>query len=299
MSATPELFRALGTLCEAPHPAHARLAQTLGLDGEPDGIDYAEVFLFQAYPYASVYLGNEGMLGGEARDRVAGFWRAMRLTPPPEPDHLAALLGLYATLAESEAAESSPARAALWRESRRALLWEHLLSWLLPYLGTIRALGAPFYAGWAELLGDALRAEAVELGRQELLPLHLRSADELPDADNRGEWVAAILAPARSGMVLLRADLTRAARQTGLGLRMGERAYALDSMLQQDAPTTMAWLADEATRWAERHRAMRDDLGTVADHWTKRAETAAALFQAINGATQEGTRHGGITIQTA
>ena len=36
------------------------------------------------------------MLGGEARDRIAGFWRALGLVPPPEPDHLAVMLGLYA-----------------------------------------------------------------------------------------------------------------------------------------------------------------------------------------------------------
>jgi sulfite exporter TauE/SafE len=36
------------------------------------------------------------MLGGAARERVAGFWRAVGLVPPPEPDHLAALLGLAA-----------------------------------------------------------------------------------------------------------------------------------------------------------------------------------------------------------
>ncbi|HAC46500.1 MAG TPA: hypothetical protein DCF65_10605, partial [Chloroflexi bacterium] len=84
----------------------------------------------QLWPYASIYVGAEGKLGGEARDRVAGFWRALHLTPPAEPDHLAALLGLYATLADMEAAEQDPARRQLRRSSRQALLWEHLLSWL-------------------------------------------------------------------------------------------------------------------------------------------------------------------------
>ena len=39
-------------------------------------------------------------MGGLARERIAGFWNAVGLTPPPEPDHLAALLGLYASLTE-------------------------------------------------------------------------------------------------------------------------------------------------------------------------------------------------------
>lgn len=45
--------------------------------------------------YASVYLGPDGALGGEGTDRAAGFWRAIGITPPAEPDHLTALLSLY------------------------------------------------------------------------------------------------------------------------------------------------------------------------------------------------------------
>src|SRR5438105_1113576 len=116
-----ELFRALGTLCEPPSPAHSRVADALELPGSARDDEYAELFLFQLYPYASVYLGSEGQLGGEARDRVAGFWRALALVPPAEPDHLAALLGLYASLAEAEEAEPEEARRLLQREARRAL----------------------------------------------------------------------------------------------------------------------------------------------------------------------------------
>src|SRR6266545_2894193 len=92
-----DLFRALGALCEAPQPEHAAVARALGL-APPRAVDFAGVFMLQVYPYASVHLGDEGMLGGEAGDRVAGFWRALRLVPPAEPDHLASLLGLYAAL---------------------------------------------------------------------------------------------------------------------------------------------------------------------------------------------------------
>ena len=100
-----EVFRALAALCEPPGPQTGTLAAALGLDGPvPDEAGHTELFLFQLYPYASVYLGPEGQLGGPARDRVAGFWRAVGLTPPAEPDHLAALLGLLAALADAERA---------------------------------------------------------------------------------------------------------------------------------------------------------------------------------------------------
>src|SRR6266496_675887 len=98
MPAAAEIFRALGALCEPPEPAHARLAAALGLPPPPDAAAFTEVFVFQLVPYAAPYLSPDGMLGGEAGDRVAGFWRALQLRPPAEPDHLAALLGLYAPL---------------------------------------------------------------------------------------------------------------------------------------------------------------------------------------------------------
>jgi len=274
-----ELFRALGVLCESPVPGHDQIAKALGLPGGPDPAEHAAVFLFQSYPYASVYLGPEGMLGGEARDRVAGFWRAVGLVPPAEPDHLAALLGLYATLVDAEAGEGDVARTVLRREARRALLWEHLLSWALPYLWKLREVAGPYHRGWADLLERALLDEAADLPGPERLPLHLRSAPPLPEPDaSADEWVAAILAPVRSGMVIVRGDLATASRDLGLALRMGERAYALKALFQQDAPATLAWLSAQARGWIVRHAAAEPLSGPIAPFWRSRAEaTLAAL----------------------
>jgi hypothetical protein len=76
------------------------VADLLDLGPLPGEAEYTELFLFQLTPYASVYLGPEGMLGGEALDRIAGFWRALQQEPPVEPDHLAVMLGFYARLME-------------------------------------------------------------------------------------------------------------------------------------------------------------------------------------------------------
>jgi len=160
MPVSPEVFRALGALCEPPEPAHAGLAAALGLPAPPDAATFTDAFVFQLVPYAAPYLGPDGMLGGEAADRVAGFWRALQLTPPAEPDHLAALLGLYAALGERENAEIRPDRAGAWREARRALLWEHLLTWVPAYTHAMSAVSAGFHSAWARLLRAAVLAEA-------------------------------------------------------------------------------------------------------------------------------------------
>ncbi|HEY3239702.1 MAG TPA: molecular chaperone TorD family protein [Acidimicrobiia bacterium] len=278
MSPSPELFRALAVVSEGASPSHQRVAASLGVTADPAA--YADLFCFQLPPYASIHLGPEGMLGGEAAERVAGFWRALGLVPPAEPDHLAALLGLYASLVEAEAGEGDPARRLLWGEARRALLWEHLLVWVPGYARAAARVAGPGYRPWAEVLLTALVAEATAgpYGDRPL-PLHLREAPPalagVFEEDGRGdEYLGHLLAPARSGMVITRQDLAGAARRLGLGLRMGERRFALSALVAQDPVAVIGWLADVARSWAEEHGRLVGALGPVALYWRRRAKEA-------------------------
>jgi TorA maturation chaperone TorD len=278
MPVGPEVFRALGALCEPPEPAHAVLAAALGLPPPPDAATFTDVFVFQLVPYAAPYLSRDGMLGGEACDRVAGFWRALQLTPPAEPDHLAALLGVYAALGERESDETRPGAAGGWHEARRALLWEHLLTWVPAYTHAIAALAsADYYAGWARLLRRALLAEARALAPPPSRPLHLRDVPDLPAAGSGGgldDLVRTLLAPARSGLLITRHDLTGAAAATGLGIRVSGRAFALRALIDSDRAAMSRWLAGHAAWWAERHRADIPSLAGIAEHWLGRAQAS-------------------------
>jgi nitrate reductase delta subunit len=282
-------FRALGVVCEPPDEGSARVAGALGLPSVPDPSEYTDVFVFHLYPYASVYLGADGMLGGEARDRIAGFWRALHLTPPPEPDHLAALLGLYAGLSDWEADEWEDARRLLWRQARAALLHEHLISWLPPYLDRIEALAPPAYRAWAGLLRAALAEEAAAAGPAAALSAHLRAAPPLPDPRREGSraFVAGLLAPARCGMILTRADLARAARELGLGVRIGERKFALAALLSQAPDPVLGWLAAEARARSANHAAHAGLMGAAARFWANRAAATADLLNDLVGSAAE------------
>jgi TorA maturation chaperone TorD len=284
-----ELLRALAVLAEPPVEESVRVADALGLGPMAGAGEYTELFVFQLYPYASVYLGPEGMMGGEARDRIGGFWRALGETPPAEPDHLAVMLALYARLVEMEESESEAARRQGWAQARRAYLWEHLLSWLPVYLDKLTDIASPFYRGWGELLSQALKVEAEMVGRQSLLPLHLRDAPGLcdPRCDEVGEFLQSLLAPVRSGMILVRSDLTRAARELRLGLRLGERKFILRALFGQDAAGLLEWLAEEATGWQKRHRIHLETLGGVAAAWEERALGSAKLLRELRAETNE------------
>lgn len=275
-----ELFRALAVLAEPPTTESSRLAKALELGEMPSADEYTQLFIFQLYPYASVYLGAEGMLGGEARDRIGGFWRALGQTPPAEPDHISVMLALYARLVDVEDAESDAGRRNGFRNARKAFLWEHLLSWLPVYLTKLFELAPPFYSRWGRLLMNALLEEAGAVGRQGLLSLHLREAPGLIDPRSHPveEFLQSILTPVRSGMILTRVDLRRSASELDLALRIGERKFILRALFAQDAKGILAWLSAEATSWVARHRLQKSALGAIASDWETRANASATLI---------------------
>lgn len=277
-----ELLRALAVLADPPGEAHARLAEALGLGAPPTAAEHTGAWVLGLTPYASVYLGREGMIGGEARDRVAGFWRAVGFTPPAEPDHLGALLGLYAALAESGAGEQEPAQRHLLGRARDALLHEHLAPWLPQLLD--RMVGEEgFYGAWARLLRRTLDAELQAVGPSGALPLHLRDVPAVPDprAEGAGAFLAGLLAPARSGMILAWGDLGRLGREVGVGVRLGERRRVLEHLLGEEPGTVLQALADHARAAALRHGGRLARLGGTARWWQDRAGETVALLEAL------------------
>ena len=264
-----ELLRALGAVADSPAAARS-VGPALGLDPVSDA-EHTEAFVLNCPPYAAICLGPQGAIGGEGADRVAGFWRAIGLTPPAEPDHLAALLGLYARLGEAVTGARRPATAAALAQSQAVLFWEHVWPWLPAYLDAVADLAVPSLTRWADLAGRAVAAEFGRLPACPRRPLALREAPpgaspELGPAD----LVELLTVPVRSGLVLTRRRLAEGAGRAGLGFRIGERRFALRAMLEQDPRAILAWLAGEAERWQRRHRD-RVPADDVTGWWAARA----------------------------
>jgi Nitrate reductase delta subunit len=284
-----ELLRALGAVAGDPADTTAACG-ALSLP-TPDNAEHTEVFLLNCPPYAAVYLGADGALGGDAADRVAGFWRAIGVAPPAEPDHLAALLSLYASLGEAcSGARTEAVRRALTR-ARHALFWEHLWPWLPAYLAAVEAF--PALAAWAVLTRRAVLAERAmhRDGPDARLPLALRAAAApLSPGCAPGDLPAALTTPARSGLILTRRALAAGAEAAGAGHRIGERRFTLRAMLDQEPAATLCWLGGEAARWAEAHaalarnRAAGPTADAVQDWWARRARRTAAVLCAAAAA---------------
>ncbi|MEM7584862.1 MAG: molecular chaperone TorD family protein [Acidobacteriota bacterium] len=279
-----EIFRTLGALIEPPRPELAPLCEALELGPLPSMSEHTDLLQFQLYPYASVYLGPEGMLGGEARDTIAGFWRALGLVPPTEPDHLTVMLAFIAELGRHEAEDI--AHAELWCRARQTFLSEHLLSWLPMYLAKLEGLVSEdsFYRRWGRLLRQCLTEETAGVDAEWRPSIHLDSVPALADPREAGleAFLDALLSPVRSGVVWVRDDLRRAAQRLELGTRAGERRFVLKALLGQDAAATLDWLADEAAAWGallKRQAAQwGESCGAAFRHWTARAEATAGLL---------------------
>lgn len=275
-----ELIRALGALAEPPQAQHGALAAAMGIPC-PTAAEHADVFLFQLFPYASVQLGPEGKLGGVARDRVAGFFRALGQTPPTEPDHLAVLLGAYASLVErADEAHDDTGRAA-WARARQALLVEHILSWLPAFGRRVADIGGPAYRGWAGLLDELLAAEAARTpAAATQLPRHLAEAALLPDPRQGpvDDFLEGLLAPGRTGLILTASDLARAADDLGLGRRVAERRFVIRALLDQDPEGFLGWLGAAAAKassdW-DSHWLVRTPTGAW---WRDRSATTSDLL---------------------
>lgn len=126
-------------------------------------------------------------------------WNRTGAQPPAEPDHLATLLGAYASLIEAEGAAEGSSRDA-WRHARRAFLFEHLASWLPPYLRKLGEIAPTPYAHWGRLLLAAVEESLHDLKPPETAPSHFRELGSLADprVDGMAEFFASLRAPRAS-----------------------------------------------------------------------------------------------------
>jgi hypothetical protein len=272
-----ELLRALGAIALSPPPDSDVLCAAAGLP-RISGEEYTAAFILAAPPFAAIHLGAEGKLGGEALDRVEGFWRAAGQRPPDEADHLGVLLMSYAWLREAAAASAAAARAA------EVLFHEHIWSFAPGYLSAVATLSQAPMTAWAELTLKSLQAEQAVLPPEaghHALPLALRSAPgPLSDAAAFDEVLDAAVAPVRSGIILTQAELVAGAAEIGVGYRRGERRYALRAMLEQDKAQTLRWLGGLAERWKSRHAAAYRDTVT-GQWWSGRAARSSRAFTSM------------------
>jgi hypothetical protein len=271
-----ELYRALAYLIGPAAPSRPELAAALGvipLTAE----QRTALFDLDLPPYASRYLSPSGEIGGELRQRAAGFFQVLDLPIPPEPDHLASLLDLLAWLADGEAVGR---QRQTFRHLRETLVWEHLLPWVPLYLSTLVRVVPGGFRPWCAELSDAMLGEAKMsvFCRAEVLPVY-------PPVDWEASLQAVasqLLSPARSGLWLTRQLLIDLSRSEGLPA-FGGRVSLLAGLLRAAPLPTLQALSELAGEWSAELRHL-SWLGPIAEHWQGLADRGRAqLLRAVRG----------------
>ncbi|MGB7754565.1 MAG: hypothetical protein WBL23_00675, partial [Salinisphaera sp.] len=108
------------------------------------------------------------------------------------------------------------------------------------------------------------------------------------DAESADGAIRALLVPAATGIVLTRADLSRAVVALEAGLVQNTRAFILRHLIDQDGPGALDWLATEAYRQAEARAGEHDALAAVAEFWMQRARQTATTLSEMADMARDG-----------
>lgn len=274
------------------------LAETLPEAKNDDALAAAHYDLFglNLFPYESIFLDPQGLLGGRIANEVARiYWEAnYRVSDDgTSPDHMGHELGLLAHLCDGEAnalEAGSEAEALTMQEYQRAFLNQHLLPWLAPLHEAVQRQEDPFFRGVANLTRELVLSHAVEIGINATMPPLATAPKLLSQSETGLKQIALFLTvPPFSGLFLSRTDISRLARGRSLPRGFGTRQQMFTNLLRaaaeydeldpllaslQDVMTTAErsytesvadypQLASFAARWRERVRAAHDMIGQM------------------------------------
>ena len=208
-----------------------------------------------APPHGAIHLGPEGKLGGEGLDRDRRF---LARTGPAgtggrRPPRSAAHVVRRARRSRARTRRTSAAgRSCTGRGPRCSTS----TSGAGPpgYLLAVTELGIASVAAWARLTEQALLREyARTRARRDAAAGSANGPAPMDMPPTLSTRRSTHWSP-RSAPAWFSPTETSpsCARRVGVGLRRGERRYALRAMVEQDAPGTLGWLGAHARWWSQR-----------------------------------------------
>ena len=249
---------------------HPELMQALGL-GDFTRDVHTEVFVLDLKPFASIYLSKIATLGGEVQDVIAGYYRAVGMSVPKDPDSMYQMLshyeGLLHCLVQDEQADLYERTAHL----RRAFLHEQILPWI-PFYLTALGDSYEFLALFSESLMEFFRFEVEDLNVEvgTLMPLVLAEREFLKATGGPDEMlldVKALVSPFPSGLILTQKDLFRCARESDAVTRVGTKSFMLETLLGQKPKEVLEWLLNEVKRQRRNWNSLEEEFAKVAESW--------------------------------
>lgn len=183
--------------------------------------DYARVYLVTAPPYASIYLDDPPMIGGESSRRWEAALRAWGCP----------LASVERAAASDHAGLFLRALAQAERDGDATAVLAEALRWLPPYLTALRIHDPDGFYG---RVGELTTAAVLESTRTARAPATDKDdaeqdhrAPPLPEDDNLRSLVAWLCTPAQSGWYLSKPQLRRLGQSLGVATGVTDREHML------------------------------------------------------------------------
>lgn len=231
-----EIAAALAEVAEA-SSVRMELSAALGVEGATPS-DLYHLFVKELPPFASIYLSSDGNIGGGSRSVIAGFYSALGIPTPSDPDHLASLLRLLsgilnkeAELAGADSDAGDEQRLVSVSRARSVLVNDHLATWLPVYLLRAKEVAPRPLMGWVSCTLDLLSVMVGEC--QGTVPAVQVYDGNLAVPGSSSELISWITTPGRSGIIVTHWDISNLAESLGLALRVGRKRFVLEELWAQ------------------------------------------------------------------
>lgn len=265
---------------------------------------HQNLFGFNLFPFASLFLTSDGLLGGDVTEQVVGHYQRGGFavdSRAASPDHVGHELQYLAFLAAAEAdswRDGLPLQATRAQQHQRDFLQAHLLYWLLPLVTAVSAIApATFYAALADLTLQLVLEQYEQLCANQL---PLAAADPLPqppdvlaqEKTGLRRIARYLTVPPYSGIYLGRDQISQIARQHNLPRGFGSREEMLENVLvtavqYEHLPNLLDTLHQTLSDWsaAYQQHATLAPFMTPWLHRIQRTQTMLAEIKAHSAAT--------------
>ncbi len=275
-----EIAASLAEVAEA-SSVRMELAAALGIEGAAPS-DLYELFVKELPPFASIYLSTDGNIGGDTRFVIAGFYTALGIPVPSDPDHLASLLRLLSVILNKEAElasagtdPSNEKRLASVSRARSVLVADHLATWLPAYLLRAEEVAPSALQGWVSCALDLL--SVVTGGSQgTVLPTEEHDNGNIASASS-SEVINWITSPGCSGLIITPWDIRNLAESLGLAIRIGRKRFVLEELWAQAGQEVLVHLQSMAERQMKLFDENCCDFPSLKTWSTRAARTVESL----------------------
>lgn len=266
------------------------------------GAEHYQLFVHNVFPYESIFLGEDGLLGGSITEAVAAFYGRIGLqaTAAESADHISAEFAALAHLcfAELDAIEDQiPHQIQRLRQLQRRFLDEHLLRWLPAFVIAIEQQVHSIYADVVRQSFELVCVHRGQLGADLMAAVDVFTLPAPPDllVDEKTslrDIARYLLNPAYTGFFLSVDDI----RQVGAKFRVphgfGKRQQILTNLLRTASdyevfPETIEAFKVLASQWQMAFEALPALPATIQRVWVARLQATQALLTEIERMAQQ------------